>query len=125
MKYLKGYKIFENHFDREGVIETIQTVKDILLELSDDNWDDSKNRFSTEVEAMPCRGMLSIYVYINKPSGYIRKDLEDVINRLSDYLGSLGYEKRGADRFDGYQCKVQFVSKVKWDASKHLIEENY
>ncbi len=124
MKHLKKYKIFENHFDRDGVIETVQTIKDILLELSDDNWDDSKNRFHTEVETMPCRGMLSIYVYINKPSGYIRKDLEDIISRLSAYLEPLGYEKKGSDRFDGYQYKAQFVSKVKWDVNKHLIEEN-
>jgi hypothetical protein len=116
--------VFENQFDRNGVIETIETVKDILLELSDDNWDDINNRFYTEVDTMPCRGMLSIYIYISKPSGFIRREIEDIIDRLSSYLGSLGYENRGTKTgFNSNQCKVQFVSKIKWDASKHLIGE--
>ena len=123
MNHLKTYKVFENQFDRNGVINTIENVKDILLELSDDNWDDINNRFYTEVETMPCRGMLSIYIYISKPSGFIRRELEDIIDRLSSYLGYLGYENRGTKTgFNSNQCKVQFVSKIKWDVSKHLID---
>jgi hypothetical protein len=123
MKHLNTWKVFENQFDRNGVIETIETVKDILLELSDDNWDDINNRFYTEVDTMPCRGMLSIYIYISRPSGFIRRDIEDIIDRLSSYLGSLGYENRGTKTgFNSNQCKVQFVSKIKWDVSKHLID---
>ena len=85
-------------------------VRDILVELSDENWDDPTNRFKVKVRAIgPLkhkRDRLGICIDIHRETGFIRKDVYSVLDRVTSYLESEGYRKLGDDIFDGYNCCI-------------------
>lgn len=86
----------------------VDMVRDILVELSDENWDDPSNRFKVKVKAI---GSLShkrdkLSIDIHRASGFIRSDVYPVLERVTSYLTSEGYRKSGNDIFDGYNCNI-------------------
>ena len=114
MKYIKLYEVFAaekplSEYEDE-VFPLIDTINDILLELSDENWDEQKDRFKFRVEAIgPIKSKddkLGISLNIHRDSGFIRSDVYPIIDRITSYLNSEGYTKRGMDIFDGYNCNV-------------------
>lgn len=92
------------------VFPLVDTVRDILVELSDENWDDPSNRFKVKVEAIgPLKNKmdkLGICINIHRGSGFIRKDVYPTLERVTSYLESEGYKKLGDDIFDGYNCCI-------------------
>ncbi len=125
MKYLKSYKIYEDKFQKqeEEVQPIIDTINDILIELTDNNdWDIIKGHFSERSNSFkvdvknigPLKNKndrLGILVSINKSDGFIRTQSEEVVNRINDYLGSFlsqeGYRNRGYN-FDGYTLTITY-----------------
>lgn len=86
----------------------VDMVRDILVELSDENWDDPSNRFKVKVKAI---GSLShkrdkLSIDIHRASGFIRSDVYPSLERVTSYLASEGYRKSGNDIFDGYNCNI-------------------
>ena len=92
------------------VFPIVDMVRDILVELSDENWDDPSNRFKVKVEAIgPLKhkkDKLGISITIHRASGFIRSDVYPSLERVTSYLTSEGYRKLGDDIFDGYNCNI-------------------
>jgi hypothetical protein len=92
------------------VFPIVDMVRDILVELSDENWDDPSNRFKVKVEAIgPLKhkkDKLGISITIHRASGFIRSDVYPSLERVTSYLTSEGYRKLADDIFDGYNCNI-------------------
>lgn len=85
----------------------VDTVNDILIELSDENWDDSVDRFKYRVtETSNQKGQNGLSIDIHRETGFTRKDVYPTIDRITNYLKSEGYIRYGMDIFDGYNCNV-------------------
>lgn len=88
------------------VYPIIDTLNDIFLELTDDNFDIKEKRFRVKIQ--PCGPLynyndkLSILIEILKPEGFLRKDVYPIMDRVDEYLTSEGYCKYGVDKFSGY-----------------------
>ena len=89
MRYIKSYKIFES----EKVNVMLQTIKDILLPISDMGYSPSVKDNTVDWEPFtkdPTEIIIRIVTYTDYPLE-IKNDVIDEFNRLNDYLESLGY----------------------------------
>lgn len=125
MKYLKKYESYfgdtqmgrvlqEKEIDVQPIIDNIN---DILIDLTDENnWSISSGKYSVDdlgwkVSVKPVGPLnnindkLGILIEISKSEGFIRKQSEEVYDRIDDYLKSLGYKNR-LNQFDGYRLQL-------------------
>lgn len=94
MRYIKSYKIFES----EKVNDMLQTIKDILLPISDmgynpsvvDNTVDWSLGLHHSFVKDPTELIIRIVTYTDDPLE-ITSEVIDEFNRLNDYLESFGY----------------------------------
>jgi hypothetical protein len=98
MRYLRTYKLFEESTqkivaDKIKEVEGItQTIKDILLPISDMGYDISvrDNTYdSGPIYKSPTEFIIRIVLYTDKPLK-IDEEVRDEFDRLNDYLESLG-----------------------------------
>jgi hypothetical protein len=95
MRYIKSYKIFES----EKVNVMLQTIKDILLPISDMGYNPSAGMYRMVVDNTvdwgpfvkdPTELTIRIVTYTDDPLE-ITSEVIDEFNRLNDYLESSGY----------------------------------
>ena len=135
MKYLKRYESVNHHEFYQNleldVNPIINTINDILLDITDGNeWDVTNGKFSPrsnsfKVDVKPIGPLkdyndkLGILIEINKQDGFIRSQDYEVTSRINDYLKSEDYVKRGT-RFDGYKLSIVY----RWlDKSKPMMRQ--
>jgi len=85
MRYIKSYKIFES----EKVNVMLQTIKDILLPISDMGYNPSVVN-NTFLHLLESELTIRIVTYTDDPLE-ITSEVIDEFNRLNDYLESSGY----------------------------------
>jgi len=92
MRYIKSYKIFES----EKVNDMLQTIKDILLPISDMGYNPSVVDNTVDwshlntIFVPPTELIIRIVTYTDDPLE-ITSEVIDEFNRLNDYLESFGY----------------------------------
>ena len=118
MRYIKSYKIFES----EKVNDMLQTIKDILLPISDmgynpsvvDNTVDWSLGLHHSFVKDPTELIIRIVTYTDDPLE-ITSEVIDEFNRLNDYLESFGYN----------MC-VKYVKEfLKQSADGQQLEDTY
>ena len=92
MRYIKSYKIFES----EKMNDMLQTIKDILLPISDMGYNPSVVDNTVDwshlntIFVPPTELIIRIVTYTDDPLE-ITSEVIDEFNRLNDYLESFGY----------------------------------
>ena len=89
MKYLRKYDLFEVFKSSESnTDDVIQTVKDILLPISDMGYDISVNHYVINGDTNQL--IIRVVTYVDKPL-LITDEVKDEFIRMKDYLQSEGY----------------------------------
>lgn len=122
MKYLKTYGLFESKIYTD---ELIQTVKDIFLELQDDN-------YRVEVTEPKLNNMMRLNISIISERGesampFTLGVIKDEVQRMVDYLQELnmGYFLEEVDgsgpTFNNFN-KIELPTDVnQWEDDQHLV----
>ena len=85
MKWIKTYKLFESNTD-----DVIQTVKDILLPISDMGYEISVDEGIYYKQFSDSELVIRVVTYVDKPL-LITDEVKDEFIRMKDYLNSEGY----------------------------------
>jgi hypothetical protein len=126
MRYIKSYKIFES----EKVNVMLQTIKDILLPISDMGYNPSVVDNTVDWGPFvkdPTELIIRIVTYTDDPLE-ITSEVIDEFNRLNDYLESSGYNMcvryvRGGgqqleDTYNDFMYSIKVVRNLLFVAKK-------
>jgi hypothetical protein len=93
MRYLQSKSVFEHYlkrFNESHTDDVIQTVKDILLPISDMGYDISVVDYDFESRGKYKSLIIRVVTYVDKPLS-ITDEVKDEFMRMGDYLRSEGY----------------------------------